>query len=94
MEQSQCLERWNQCNTKHETLAVACKSGEERLDAIEEWRKQQNDKLGKLAASIDASSRTMNARLDGLKTWVIGLLGGVVASLILLIVNLATQHTP
>ena len=94
MEQSQCLERWNQCNTKHETLAVACKGGEERLDALEEWRRQQNDKLGKLAASIDASSKAMNTRLDALKTWVIGLLGGVVVSLILLVVNLALQRTP
>ncbi len=58
-------------------LEIAVALHEERLTQIEEYLDKQNGRLARI-----------EEKLDRLYMWLIGLLGGVVASLILLIVNL------
>jgi len=49
----------------------------ERLNKLEEWQAKQNGSLQRLEAKV-----------DGIYTWLIGLMGGVIASLIMLTINL------
>ncbi|WP_235603225.1 hypothetical protein [Thermoanaerobacter sp. YS13] len=49
----------------------------ERLNKLEEWQAKQNGSLQRLEGKI-----------DGIYTWLIGLMGGVIASLIMLTINL------
>lgn len=50
---------------------------EERVSDMEEWRKKQNGSLSRL-----------EAKMDRLNQWLIGLLGSVLVSLVLLVVNM------
>lgn len=50
---------------------VAIARLEERVENLEEWQREQNGHL-----------RTIDKKLDGLKTLLIGLLGGVITTLI------------
>lgn len=63
---------------KVNNMAVTLAKHDERLQKLEEWQAKQNGSLQRL-----------EQKMDGLHTWVIGLMGGVIASLILLIVNIA-----
>jgi len=59
------------------TLRVSQARTEERVSALEEWQVKQNGTLQKLDGKMDRHNQ-----------WLIGLMGGVIASLILLVVNL------
>lgn len=48
----------------------------ERISKLEEWQVKQNGSLQRLESKV-----------DGIYTWLIGLMGGVIASLIMLVVN-------
>lgn len=49
---------------------------DERLKKLEEWQAKQNGGLQRLEQKV-----------DGIYTWLIGLMGGVIASLIMLVLN-------
>lgn len=49
----------------------------ERLNKLEEWQAKQNGSL-----------QRMEQKIDGIYTWLIGLMGGVITSLIILVVSL------
>jgi uncharacterized coiled-coil protein SlyX len=49
----------------------------ERLNNLEEWKAKQNGSLQRLEQKI-----------DGIYTWLIGLLGGIIATFIMLVFNL------
>jgi uncharacterized coiled-coil protein SlyX len=51
---------------------------DERITDLEEYRRKQNGTLQRLEEKIDTLNR-----------WLIGLLGGVIASLLLLLINIA-----
>lgn len=59
-------------------LEVTVGRHEERIGALEDYQEKQNSCFLRLEAKV-----------DGLHKWLIGLLGGVIATLILLIVNLS-----
>ena len=48
-----------------------------RVENLEGWQKRQNDSLQKI-----------EEKMDQIYMWLIGLMGGVIASLILLLVNM------
>lgn len=48
-----------------------------RVENLEGWQKRQNDSLQKI-----------EEKMDKIYMWLIGLMGGVIASLILLLVNM------
>jgi hypothetical protein len=50
---------------------------DERLKKLEEWQSKQNGSLQKLEQKV-----------DGIYTWLIALMGGVITSLVMLVVNL------
>ena len=52
-----------------------------KLSNLEGWQRTQNGSLSRLEAKIDSLHR-----------WLIGLLGGMVVSLVLLIANLVTSR--
>lgn len=60
------------------TLEVTQGRLEERVSDLEEWQKKQNGSLQRL-----------EAKMDRIQQWLIGLLGGVTASLVLLLVNIS-----
>ncbi|WP_168170210.1 hypothetical protein [Thermoanaerobacterium sp. PSU-2] len=53
----------------------------ERISKLEEWQAKQNGSLQRLEQKV-----------DGIYTWLIGLMGGVIASLIMLIVDFAVTR--
>lgn len=59
-------------------LEVTVARHEERLEKVEEYQDKQNGSLQRL-----------EAKMDNLNKWLIGLLGGVITSLILLLVNMS-----
>ena len=59
-------------------LEVAQGRLEERVENLEAWQAKQNGSL-----------QRMEAKMDKMQQWLIGLLGGVIASLILLLVNMS-----
>ncbi|MEW6661977.1 MAG: hypothetical protein ACOY9Y_09675 [Bacillota bacterium] len=59
-------------------LEVTVARHEERLEKVEEYQDKQNGSLQRL-----------EAKMDSLNKWLIGLLGGVITSLILLLVNIS-----
>lgn len=63
---------------KVNNMAIVLAKHDERLQKLEEWQAKQNGSLQRL-----------EQKMDGLHMWVIGLMGGIIASLILLIVNIA-----
>lgn len=60
-----------------ESLAIEVARHGERLESLEAYQKKQNGSLQRLEEKIDK-----------IYMWLIGLMGGVIASLILLVVNL------
>jgi hypothetical protein len=50
---------------------------DERLKKLEEWQSKQNGSLQRLETKV-----------DGIYTWLIGLMGGMIVSLIMLVVNI------
>lgn len=50
----------------------------ERISKLEEWQAKQNGSLQRL-----------EAKMDKIQQWLIGLLGSVIASLILLLINIS-----
>lgn len=48
-----------------------------RMESFETWQKKQNGSL-----------QAIDAKMDKIYMWLIGLMGGVIASLILLLVNM------
>ena len=62
-------------------LEVAQARHEERIGQIEDCMNKQNGRLERI-----------EEKLDRLYLWLIGVLGGVVASLVLLVVNLGTRR--
>lgn len=67
----------------------AAKIGEfsAEIDNLKDWEKKQNGSLDKMSERLDK----VNDRLNNLQWWIIGLMGGVIASLILLITNLLVK---
>jgi len=63
-------------------LEVTVARHEERLEKVEEYQDKQNGSLQRLEEKMDT-------KLDALNKWLIGLLGGVITSLILLLVNMS-----
>ena len=81
---------------EHEELCERVSELSVKVENLEMWQKKQNGslqsmdgKLGKMDGKIDDSNKSMSDKLDNVKMWLIGLLGGVVVSCLLLIVNLA-----
>jgi tetrahydromethanopterin S-methyltransferase subunit G len=64
-------------------LEVTVGRHEERLEKVEEYQERQNGSLQRLEEKMDA-----------LNKWLIGLLGGVITSLILLLINLSLGQEP
>ena len=62
-------------------LHVAQGRLEERVSSLEEWQAKQNGALQRLEAKVDNINKTL-----------IGLMGGVITSLILLVINLALRR--
>ena len=62
-------------------MEVLIAKHDERLKKLEEWQAKQNGSLQRLEQKI-----------DGIYTWLIGLMGGVIASLIMLIVDFAVTR--
>lgn len=54
---------------------------EERLSDLEIWREKQNGKIDKLEDRLEA-------KIDRIYFWLIGLMGGMITSLILLITQI------
>lgn len=50
---------------------------EGRVDSLEDWQGRQNGTLGRLETKV-----------DNIYKWLIGLMGGVITSLLLLIINI------
>jgi uncharacterized coiled-coil protein SlyX len=61
---------------KMNDMEVLLGKHDERLKKLEEWQAKQNGSLQRLEAKV-----------DGIYTWLIGLMGGVIASLIMLVLN-------
>lgn len=63
--------------------------GEHNADIknLKEYREKQNGALIRLADRVDK----VDARLDSMQWWLIGLMGGVIASLVLLIANIIVK---
>jgi prefoldin subunit 5 len=59
-------------------LEVAQGRLEERVESLEAWQAKQNGSLQRL-----------EEKMDKIQQWLIGLLGGVIASLVLLLVNMS-----
>jgi len=59
-------------------IAERLAAAEHDLQALKDWQQKQNGSLQRL-----------EAKMDGLQKWLIGLLGGVITSLILLLVNMS-----
>jgi len=81
---------------EHEELCERVAELSVEVENLKGWQKKQNGslqsmdgKLGKMDGKIDDSNKSMSDKLDNVKMWLIGLLGGVVVSCLLLIVNLA-----
>lgn len=53
---------------------------DERITRLEDWAESQNGRLSRI-----------EEKLDKFYFWLVGVMGGVIASLVLLIVNLATR---
>lgn len=62
---------------KVNNMEIQIAKHDERLNKLEEWQAKQNGSLQRLEAKV-----------DGIYTWLIGLMGGVIASLIMLTINL------
>lgn len=63
-----------------------------RMNHVEEDVKDIKDNhLSSIYKTMEEIKDKFNEKFDGLQKWLIGLLGGVVVSLILLIVQLFTQ---
>ena len=58
-------------------IAERLAAAEHDLKALKDWQQKQNGNLQRLEDKIDA-----------LQKWLIGLLGGVISSLILLLINM------
>jgi cell division protein FtsX len=65
------------------------KLGEYRaeIDNLKSWQRTQYVSLDRLADRIDK----IGERLNTMQWWLIGLMGGIIASLILLVVNLISK---
>ena len=55
-----------------------------KVENLEMWQGKQNGSL----KSMDGRIEKMDSKIDAVKTWLIGVMGGVIVSLLLLIVNL------
>lgn len=64
-----------------EDTGVVLARHDERISDLERWQKEQNCRLARV-----------EEKLDRLHFWLIGTLGGVIASLVLLIVNLVSRR--
>lgn len=62
-------------------MAVMIAKHDERIQKLEEWQAKQNGSLQRLEQKV-----------DGIYTWLIGLMGGVIASLIMLAINLVIRR--
>lgn len=62
-------------------LGIAQGRLEERVSSLEEWQSKQNGALQRLEEKMDNINKTL-----------IGLMGGVITSLILLVINLALRR--
>lgn len=69
-------------------LEVAQGRLEERVSDLEKWQEKQNGSLQELEEKIDRIYNELNEKMNKIYYWLIGLLGGVVASLILLLINI------
>ncbi len=58
-------------------MAVILAKHEERINKLEEWQSKQNGSLLRLEQKV-----------EGIYSWLIGLMGGMIVSLILLVVNM------
>ena len=58
-------------------MAVTLAKHEERINKLEEWQSKQNGSLLRLEQKV-----------EGIYSWLIGLMGGMIVSLILLIINM------
>jgi len=61
-------------------MQVSLARHEERISQIEECMNKQNGRLARI-----------EEKLDRLYLWLVGLMGGIIASLVLLIVNLSAR---
>ena len=59
------------------TIETTVAKHEQRLDQVEEYTTKQNGRLARI-----------EDKLDRLYLWLVGLMGGIIASLVLLIVNM------
>lgn len=57
---------------------------EGRVDALEAWQERQNGHLERIEQKLDK----FQDKLDRFDTWLIGLLGGMIVTLIMLVINL------
>lgn len=57
---------------------------DEAIKDLKEYRDKQNGALLRLADRVDK----VDARLNSMQWWLVGLMGGIIASLILLVVNM------
>lgn len=71
---------------------------ERRVEAIEQWRRDTVEgKLARMEEQINGirddmkEVRELSKKLDKLNLWLVGLLGTVVVSLLLLVLNLVTR---
>jgi len=58
-------------------MAVILAKHEERINKLEEWQSKQNGSLLRLEQKV-----------EGIYSWLIGLMGGMIVSLILLVINM------
>lgn len=68
-----------------EQIAAALAEHGESIKNLQGWQKRQNGSLLKIEEKIDRMDEKFNERFNSLYFWLVGLMGGVIASLFLLV---------
>lgn len=68
-----------------EQIATALAEHGESIKNLQGWQKRQNGSLLKIEEKIDRMDEKFNERFNSLYFWLVGLMGGVIASLFLLV---------
>ncbi len=68
-----------------EQIAAALAEHGESIKNLQGWQKRQNGGLLKIEEKIDRMDEKFNERFNSLYFWLVGLMGGVIASLFLLV---------
>jgi len=68
--------------------SIAVAKLEERVANLEDWQNKQNGYLSKLDEKIEKLGEELHKGYYSIQSWLIGVLGGIIVSLVVLILNL------